>query len=233
MDDTKKKIKIKVKKKKINLKKILVLLLGLYLLYFLVSSILKMPIKNIYVTGNNYLSDKEVLELAGIKDYPSYFLTTKRKMTKELLKNKYIKEVKIEKKFFWKVYLNISEYKVLALDKVTGKIILENGKKEENTYNIRDIPILLNEIDEKEYTKFIKAFSKVDSDILNQISEIEYAPSNVDNKRFILYMNDTNYVYISLDKIDKLNEYNKIKNDLEGKTGILYLDSGNYFEIRK
>lgn len=233
MDDTKKKIKIKVKKKKINLKKILVLLLGLYLLYFLVSSILKMPIKNIYVTGNNYLSDKEVLELAGIKDYQSYFLTTKRKMTKELLKNKYIKEVKIEKKFFWKVYLNISEYKVLALDKVTGKIILENGKKEENTYNIRDIPILLNEIDEKEYTKFIKAFSKVDSDILNQISEIEYAPSNVDNKRFILYMNDTNYVYISLDKIDKLNEYNKIKNDLEGKTGILYLDSGNYFEIRK
>ena len=154
-------------------------------------------------------------------------------MTKELLKNKYIKEVKIEKKFFWKVYLNISEYKVLALDKVTGKIILENGKKEENTYNIRDIPILLNEIDEKEYTKFIKAFSKVDSDILNQISEIEYAPSNVDNKRFILYMNDTNYVYISLDKIDKLNEYNKIKNDLEGKKGILYLDSGNYFEIRK
>ena len=233
MDDTKKKIKIKVKKKKINLKKILVLLLGLYLLYFLVSSILKMPIKNIYVTGNNYLSDKEVLELAGIKDYPSYFLTTKRKMTKELLKNKNIKEVKIEKKFFWKVYLNISEYKVLALDKVTGKIILENGKKEENTYNIRDIPILLNEIDEKEYTKFIKAFSKVDSDILNQISEIEYAPSNVDNKRFILYMNDTNYVYISLDKIDKLNEYNKIKNDLEGKKGILYLDSGNYFEIRK
>ena len=46
-------------------------------------------------------------------------------------------------------------------------------------------------------------------------------------------MNDTNYVYISLDKIDKLNEYNKIKNDLEGKKCILYLDSGNYFEIRK
>ena len=44
-------------------------------------------------------------------------------------------------------------------------------------------------------------------------------------------MNDGNYVYITIYKTLAINEYNKILPNLEGKKGILYLDSGNYFEI--
>jgi hypothetical protein len=44
-------------------------------------------------------------------------------------------------------------------------------------------------------------------------------------------MNDQIYVYITLTKIDVLNNYNEITKELEGKKGILYLDSGNHFEI--
>jgi hypothetical protein len=44
-------------------------------------------------------------------------------------------------------------------------------------------------------------------------------------------MNDGNYVYITLTKIKSINEYIKILSTLENKKGILYLDSGNYFEI--
>ena len=44
-------------------------------------------------------------------------------------------------------------------------------------------------------------------------------------------MNDQIYVYITLTKIDVLNNYNEITESLEGKKGILYLDSGNHFEI--
>ena len=43
-------------------------------------------------------------------------------------------------------------------------------------------------------------------------------------------MNDGNYVYITLSKIENLNKYEEIYNSLEGKKGIIYLDSGNYFE---
>ena len=45
-------------------------------------------------------------------------------------------------------------------------------------------------------------------------------------------MNDSNIVYITLTKIDKLNKYNKIKDKMNDKTGIIYLDSGNYVELK-
>ena len=45
-------------------------------------------------------------------------------------------------------------------------------------------------------------------------------------------MVDKNYVYITLDKIEKINKYNSIIQELEGKKGIIYLDSGDYVEIK-
>ena len=65
-----------------------------------------------------------------------------------------------------------------------------------------------------------------------KISEIKYDPNTIDEDRFFLYMNDGNYVYITLTKIELLNKYNHAITKLEGKKGTLYLDSGNYFEIR-
>ena len=46
-------------------------------------------------------------------------------------------------------------------------------------------------------------------------------------------MNDGNYVYITLTKIEEINYYLEIIPKLEDKKGILYLDSGKYFEIIK
>ena len=45
-------------------------------------------------------------------------------------------------------------------------------------------------------------------------------------------MVDSNYVYITLSKIEKVNKYNSIVKQLEGKKGIIYLDSGDYVEIK-
>ena len=75
-------------------------------------------------------------------------------------------------------------------------------------------------------------FNLVNKDILLQISEINYLPVNVDKERFYLSMNDGNYVYITLTKIKRLNKYGEIKEELQGKNGIVYLDSGNYIEIK-
>ena len=46
-------------------------------------------------------------------------------------------------------------------------------------------------------------------------------------------MNDGNEVYITLNKTKELNSYTKIKKQIGEKKGILYLDSGNYFEIKE
>ena len=46
-------------------------------------------------------------------------------------------------------------------------------------------------------------------------------------------MVDGNEVYITISKMDKLNKYLSIIEKLDNKKGILYLDSGNYLEIKK
>ena len=225
-----KKIKVKVKVRKIKFLNIILCLLILYITYFIISNIINKKISNIYITGNNIISDKEIISTTNLEDYPSFVLTSSSKIKKLLLKNDYIKEVEVTKKGFGKIIINIKEKKLLFKEKDTNKLVLEDKTKVDNIYSIDEVPILINTVDSSEYDYFIKKISKVDSNILLKISEIEYAKVDVDKQRFLLYMNDGNYVYITLSKIENLNKYEEIYNSLEGKKGIIYLDSGNYFE---
>ena len=81
--------------------------------------------------------------------------------------------------------------------------------------------------------KLISKYQNVENEIRLLISEIEYVPNDIDKERFLIYMTDGNYVYMTLNKITKLNTYNSIVDQLEGKHGIIYLDSGDYFEIKE
>ena len=225
-----KKIKVKVKVRKIKFLNIILCLLILYIIYFIISTIINKKISNIYITGNNIISDKEIISTTNLEDYPSFVLTSSSKIKKLLLKNDYIKEVEVTKKGFGKIIINIKEKKILFKEKDTNKLVLEDKTKVDNIYSIDEVPILINTVDSSEYDYFIKKISKVDSNILLKISEIEYAKVDVDKQRFLLYMNDGNYVYITLSKIENLNKYEEIYNSLEGKKGIIYIDSGNYFE---
>ena len=67
----------------------------------------------------------------------------------------------------------------------------------------------------------------------NGISQIKYDPSDYDDERFLLYMDDDNLVYITLYKFTNINKYNEIVKNFGNKRGIIYLDSGNYFEIKE
>ena len=220
-----KKIKVKVKVRKIKFLNIILCLLILYIIYFIISTIINKKISNIYITGNNIISDKEIISTTNLEDYPSFVLTSSSKIKKLLLKNDYIKEVEVTKKGFGKIIINIKEKKILFKEKDTNKLVLEDKTKVDNIYSIDEVPILINTVDSSEYDYFIKKISKVDSNILLKISEIEYAKVDVDKQRFLLYMNDGNYVYITLSKIENLNKYEEIYNSLEGKKGIIYLDS--------
>lgn len=225
----KKKIRVKVKKRKLKIKNILILLLLLILLYFGINYILHIKIKNIYIINNNIVPDKDIINSAKLEKYPSFLLTTSREIKNNILKNDYIKEVSVTKKIGSKVYIDIEEYRTLCL--YNNEIILESGNKVENIYDL-NLPILLNDVSSV-YKDFINYFSKIDTNILTKISEIEYVPNEVDKQRFLLTMNDGNYVYITLTKINKINKYNSIKDQLEGKLGIIYLDSGDYVEIKE
>ena len=224
-----KKVKVKVKKKKIKTKNIFVTLLISLLLVLIGIDIARLPVKNIYITGNNILNDKTIITLADITDYPPYLNTYFSNIKNKLLENEYIKNVSIKRTLSRKIYIDIEEYKPICIYK--DKLILSSTKSVDNEYNINDVPYVINDID-KIYDDFIKKFTKVEKDILLKISHIEYVPNKLDEERFLLYMTDANYVYITLSKIDKINKYNSIVQKLENQKGIIYLDSGDYVEIK-
>lgn len=216
-----------VVKRKFKFVKFLVVILILYIILFLGYKLFTAKIKNIFILNNNYLTDQEVIDESGLRNYPSFLLTTKYKIKKNLLKNSLIKEAKIKKKLWGIIYIEISEYEPLFI--YQDKVILDNGTKIDNNDYI--LPILINDVNEEILTKFINKYKDIDKEIKMQISEIEYLPNDIDKERFLFTMNDGNYVYITIYKTLAINEYNKILPNLEGKKGILYLDSGNYFEI--
>lgn len=224
-----KKVKVKVKKKKIKIKNILIMLAILLLISLMLAYLINLPVKNIYIQGNEIISDKEIIKISGLENYPSFMKTYFLDIKTKLKDNKYIKNVSITRKLFGKIYIKIEEYHPICI--YNDQLVLSSSNKVSNTYNIDYVPYVINNIDTI-YTKFVEKFSLVDDEILTKISHIEYVPNEVDKERFILYMVDSNYVYITLSKIEKINKYNSIVKELEGKKGIIYLDSGDYVEIK-
>ena len=223
----------KKKRRKLKLKRFFLTMVLLGLLFSVGFLIATMPVKNIYVKGNNYVSEDEIISASGIDLESSFLLINSKSIIKKIKKNEFIKKVKIYKKIGNKLILSVNEYKILCLDN-DNNLVLENGKVLENKYNLTDIPVMINIIDNKDVKKnFLKKFSLINSNILRQISQIEYSPVDVDADRFILYMDDGNEVIITLTKIQKLNKYNNIVEKMDGNFGIIYLDSGNYIELKE
>ncbi|MBQ7140112.1 MAG: FtsQ-type POTRA domain-containing protein [Bacilli bacterium] len=227
---------VKVKKKRLKIKTIimflLIIVLIVYLFFFIFSGLINTKIKNIYIIGNDILKDDEIITLAKIENYPKILSITSNEMERRIKTNPYIKSVDVKKKFGSQVYVYIEEYLPLFYNITNNKLVLENEKQVllEETFN--DIPILINFVtDENVYKRLMDKFVKINDDIKQKISEIKYDPNEVDKERFLFTMNDGNYVYITLAKINEINYYMDILPTLENKKGILYLDSGKYFQI--
>ncbi len=223
-------MKKKKTKKKIKLKSILIILLIIVIIFLIILWYTSLKITNIYVLGNHLLSEQEIIEMANLDDYPKVYKVLKSEIEKKLLDNDLVKKVHVSKSLLGKITIEIEESTILL--KLNNGYYLTDMNKEIQYDNIYGIPSLINDCHEVQ-EKLVKKMVLINEDILKHISEIEYKPNDLDKERFLLYMNDGNFVYITLSKIDLINSYNEIYPTLDGKKGILYLDSGNHFEIKK
>ena len=226
-------MKQKKKRKKFKVKKIIsifiiVLVIGIFICWYK-----EQKIKNIYVKGNNLLQEQIVIELAELKNYPLIYKVSSSKIKKRLLTSPFIKKVRVKKSLLGKITIEIEEHQVLYYDGINNNYILSNGESVDYDGKLSGLPTLTNEVKDEIYNKFIESMKKISKSIMLKISEIKYDPNSLDDERFLLFMTDGLYVYVTLDKIEVINSYNEIVPTLEGKKGILYLDSGNHFQIKK
>lgn len=224
-----------VKKKKLKIIPFFIALLIIALVSFSVVQILQAKIKNIVITNGDYLKDDYIIDLAGIRDYPSFYLTNTLKIKKNLLKSPYIREVKVKREFYHVLEIEIVTNSPLFINSTTSEVVFEdkNTVKVDDEIDLFRVPRLMNYVPDDKYSTFIDKMAKVDKGILGKISDIEYVPNDYDKDRFLLYMDDGNMVYFTLTKFKQIEYYNDVLSQLEGRKGILYLDSGNHFQIKE
>lgn len=219
----------KSKKKKLSIKKLIIGLIILFSIIFFLYKLFTIHITNIYIKGNTILTDQEIIDIAGISNYPNSIKNNFYVLEKRLNKNKYILSAHVHKSFMLnKVYIEVIENYPLFYYSYSDKTILLNGK---TTNDIFAVPTVINQIPDTIYDKFVNEIKEIDKEVLYRISEIKYSPNDVDQRRFLLTMNDGNYVYITINTFKLLNKYFEMVESFDNKKGILHLDSGVYFEL--
>lgn len=224
-----------VKKKKIKIVPLLIFLVVLGGLFFSCYYVLTMPLKNIVILNTGYLNDDYIINKANIKNYPAFYQISTRKIKKKLLDSPYISDVNIKRNFFCVLEIDVTENRPLYIYQVDKTIVFSDKRTilEDEQIDIFRIPRVINKIPDEKKDSFIKGMSKIETNILGKISDIEYVPNEYDKDRFLLYMDDGNMVYLTLTKFRMIKYYNEVLEQLEGRKGILYLDSGNHFQIKE
>lgn len=221
-----------IKKKKLKILPFLTFIIVIAIIVFSCLLVLNSKVRNIIITGNEILSDDDIISLAGLTNYPSFYKTLDITMAKKIKQNKIINKVTITREFYHTIVIKVKENQILYKQESTGKFTLDNYAKvtidKETPYLV---PRLINDIPDNKIKIFNKYFKRINLSVREKISEIRYEPNPYDKDRFLLYMDDGNSVYLTITKFERLNYYNDVLSQLEGKKGILYLDSGNHFQV--
>ena len=217
------------KKRKLKVKNLLIVLFVFTAILLGVAFLTDVKLNNMIVKGNSLYSDWEIIEMAGLSNYPSSLKTLSSTVEKRLEEDDYIKSVKVSRPSLTKIVINVEENLPLFYYLPENKTILTD--KTEVTDNF-PVPTVINYVPDNIYSDFLKSMSSIDYDIIKRISEIRYDPNEVDDGRFFLTMNDGNQVYLTLNKFTKIDNYLDIIKEFDNKKGILYLDSGEYFEVK-
>ncbi len=217
------------KKRRLKVKKLMLFIIIVVGILLALAFLTDVKINNIIVKGNTLYSDWEIIEMAELDDYPSSIKTLSSTIKKRLEKDDYIKSVEISRPSLTKIVITVEENLPLFYYLVEDKTILSDETEVSDNF---PVPTVINYVPDNIYSDFLTAMTEVDYNILKRISEITYDPNEVDEGRFFLTMNDGNQVYLTIDEFSKINDYLDIIAEFDNKKGILYLDSGEYFEVK-
>lgn len=222
----------KVKKKRFNVARTLVFILFIYIVVCFGIYLYKEPVKHYEITGNELLTDIEIIKSLKLENYPSFVSINTKKLEKKLESNKLVSSAKVSYGWNFKLKIEIEENSPMFIAKDLNKVVLADGTLIDFETRFIGIPTLLNSTPEAIMSELANSLSLVDYGIRYIISEIEYQPSYssdgkiIDENRFLLSMSDKNLVYITAKKAESLNDYlDIIATEQITEAGTLYLDS--------
>ena len=120
----------KNKKRRLNKKRFITSLIIFIILVLFICYIFNVNITNIYIKGNDYLSDQQIIDMSNLESYPKSIFNLNYKIKEKLEENDYVLSAKVKKNLFLnKVYITIEENYPLFYYQVEDKTVLYNGEK--------------------------------------------------------------------------------------------------------
>lgn len=225
------------RKKKANRR----LIFYLSIFFFLISAIvyLQSPlsyIKHIEVTGNQVISDEEIIKRTGLTTDTNIWIMNKSNVQDSLEAQSIVQKVVVKRKLPQTVQLDVTEHHVVGFikDDLQYHPVLKNGMivTTEDVPYIGDRPLLHGFEDEQYLQRIANELSEIPAHIYQLISEISWDPTDKNKYKIILYMNDGFIVHATLrDFASKMATYPSIVAQLEpDEKGIIHMGVGTYFE---
>ena len=206
----------------------LLILLSLYFITPLGS------LKNIVVTGNERVSQDEIIKATQI-DSRDYTLTTflnRNQYANNLKKaNSWIEKAEISYQFPITFKIQVTEYKILAYEASTGNIypVISNGTVINQPVKKEALPenyMRLNLSDKAKVKKLVQELSDVPDSIKNEIQTVDLTPSKATKDLLTLTMRDENKIIVPLSDIHKKLPYYSRVHPLLTEPSIVDMEAG-------
>lgn len=186
---------------------------------------------HISVDGNIYLSDEDIIKLAGISEDSKYLLVSTTLKERNLTNSDFIEEAKVEKLDDRIIKITVSEVKQVGYisENSLNYILLIDGTKvlisDNNVYMTTKIPYIEGYSNEQLET-ILRGFKLIDADTINEISEIHRYPFSYDENMMEVIMRDGNFCFVSWTGLEMLDKYYSIVSGLDSSLGnvCIYLD---------
>lgn len=202
-------VKAILKKRKAKRRKKRIRILCVFLLIFLIGAFFVSDysrLKSITVSGNNRVERQEIVQAANIKLRQDYtFFTSTETIVTRVKEVPLIKDVRVTKNLLGDVFIKVVEADPIAQSRIenTTYIIDETGritKDEEGRLSsyAQRCP-QLNNFDYERLKAFSKEFAKIPPQVINQVSDINYAPLDADETRCEFIMDDGKILYLRYD----------------------------------
>jgi len=170
-------------------------------------------VQSVHVYQNKMVDTESILQESRIKEGKSFMvLLLDYFIAKNVQNNPFINDVHIDKKLNGTINLTVSERWVVYKRKKEDQWIayFSDGTSAviPPSYDV-NATVLVSVADEDTfpYDELAKNLGYVPREIVDEISEIKHNPSNLEDLRFMFYMNDRNRVSILMDNIKGMMKY--------------------------
>lgn len=183
---------------------------------------------NINVLGNQLLTKEEVLSTAEVSTSSYHILSLPLILEYRLKSHPLIQDAKVEWGMDRSITINVEEIPVFAYSYAEQpELILRNGEKvllTQDYYSLLSQVPFLQGFSEEHEQQVILEFSKLESSVFNNISEIIKTEFSFDKNHVKVIMRDGYVVYTSIYTINELAHYFEIRRVINTDHKCIYID---------